>query len=71
MYKERDDIMSQEDLGEIVKGMFEQAVEQTVRSLQRMMVSELIDVDGALNYISKNYMLLATLKAHNKEKCRK
>ena len=25
MYKERDDIMSQEDLGDIVKGMFEQS----------------------------------------------
>ncbi len=68
MYKERDDIMSQEDLGEIVKGMFEQAVEQTVRSFTKNDgKSELIDVDGALNYISKNYMLLATLKVHNKE----
>ena len=26
-----------------------------------------MDVDGALNYISKNYMLLATLTAKNKD----
>ncbi len=38
MYKERDDIMSQTNLGPIVKGMFEQAVENTVVSLQNMMV---------------------------------
>ncbi len=35
MYKERDDIMSQTDLGQIVKGMFEQAVENTVRQFTK------------------------------------
>lgn len=68
MYKERDDIMSQTDLGPIVKGMFEQAVENTVRQFTKHDgKKEHVDVDGALNYISKNYMLLATLAAKNKE----
>lgn len=68
MYKERDDIMSQEDLTDIVKGMFAQAVEHTVRSFTKNDGKEdTVDVDGALNYISKNYMLLATLSAKNKD----
>ena len=68
MYKERDDIMSQTDLGPIVKGMFEQAVENTVRQFTKHDgKKEKVDVDGALNYISKNYMLLATLVAKNKD----
>ena len=68
MYKERDDIMSQNDLGPIVKGMFEQAVENTVRQFTKHDgKKEHVDVDGALNYISKNYMLLATLVAKNKD----
>lgn len=68
MYKERDDIMSQEDLGEIVKGMFDQSVEFTVRSFTKQDGKNVtIDVDGALNYISKNYMLLSSLNAKNKE----
>ena len=68
MYKERDDIMSQTDLGPIVKGMFEQAVENTVRQFTKHDgKKEHVDVDGALNYISKNYMLLATLIAKNKD----
>jgi len=68
MYKERDDIMSQEDLGEIVKGMFEQSVEHTVRSFTKNDgKTDVVDVEGALNYVSKNYMLLTTLNAKNKE----
>lgn len=68
MYKERDDIMSQSDLSEIVKGMFEQAVEYSVRSFTKQDgKQEHVDVDGAMNYISKNYMLLATLNAQNKD----
>jgi len=68
MYKERDDIMSQDDMTEIVKGMFNQAVEYTVKSFTKNDgKNDFVDVDGALNYISKNYMLLATLKAKNKE----
>ncbi len=68
MYKERDDIMSQTDLSQIVKGMFEQAVEDSVsRFTKHDGKKENVDVDGALNYISKNYMLLASLSAKNKE----
>lgn len=68
MYKERDDIMSQADLTEIVKGMFEQAVEHTVRSFTKSDgKQDIVDVEGVLNYVSKNYMLLATLKTKNKE----
>ena len=68
MYKERDDIMSQEDLSSIVKGMFEQSVEHTVRKFTKHDgKQDVVDVEGALNYISKNYMLLASLKAKNKE----
>ncbi|WP_270525793.1 preprotein translocase subunit SecA [Longibaculum muris] len=68
MYKERDDIMSQEDLGDIVKGMFEQSVEYTIRSFTKQDgKNAVVDVDGAMKYISKNYMLLATLKAKHKE----
>ena len=68
MYKERDDIMSQANLTEIVKGMFEQAVEHTVRSFTKSDgKQDIVDVEGVLNYVSKNYMLLATLKTKNKE----
>ena len=68
MYKERDDIMSQDNLGDIVKGMFDQAVEYAVQSFTKHDgKKDIVDVDGVLNYISKNYMLLATLKAKNKE----
>ncbi len=68
MYKERDDVMSQTDLTDIVKGMFNQAVEHTVKSFTKHDgKQDIVDVDGVLNYISKNYMLLAMLKAKNKE----
>ncbi|MEG0275583.1 MAG: preprotein translocase subunit SecA [Coprobacillus sp.] len=68
MYKERDDIMSQEDLGEIVKGMFNQATEFSVRSFTKNDGKvPVVDVEGLLKYVSKNYMLLATLKAQNIE----
>ncbi len=68
MYKERDDIMSQDDLADIVKGMFEQSVEHTVRKFTKHDgKQDVVDVDGALSYISKNYMLLATLVAKNKD----
>ena len=68
MYKERDDIMSQDNLADIVKGMFDQAVEQTVRRFTKNDgKNDVVDVDGAMNYISKNYMLLATLAAKNKD----
>lgn len=68
MYKERDDIMSQSDLNEIVKGMFVQSVEATVHKFTRNDgKQEIVDVEGAMNYISKNYTLLTHLVPKNKE----
>ena len=68
MYKERDDIMSQQDLSEIVKGMFDQAVEIAVNSFTKNDGKQsLVDVEGVLNYVSKNYMLLATLESKNSD----
>lgn len=68
MYKERDDIMSESDLSNIVKGMFDQAIDYTVNSFTKAdNKKNIVDVDGVLNYVSKNYMLLATLVGKNKE----
>lgn len=68
MYKERDEIMSQESLGEVIRMQFERAVNTTVdRFTKTDGKNEVVDVDGALNFISKNYMLLATLTTKNKE----
>ena len=68
MYKERDDIMSQTDLSDIVKGMFSQAVESTVRQFTKEDGKTVtVDVDGALRYVAKNYMLLSEIHATNKE----
>ncbi len=68
MYKERDDIMSQSDLGDIVKGMFETSVEHAVKSYTKHEdKTDAVDVDGVLKFVSKNYMLLARLEAKNTE----
>ncbi|MCD7949105.1 MAG: preprotein translocase subunit SecA [Erysipelotrichaceae bacterium] len=68
MYKERDDIMSQSDLGEIVKGMFETSVEHAIKSYTKHEdKTDTVDVDGVLKFVSKNYMLLARLEAKNTE----
>ena len=69
MYKERDDIMSEEDLTEIVNGMFKQAVELAVNKYTKHGDKEdVVDIDGLLSYVGKNYMLLTTLTTNNKEK---
>ena len=68
MYKERDDIMSQDNLDDIVRGMFDQSVEHTVRKFTKHDgKQDVVDVEGAMSYISKNYMLLTTLVAKNKD----
>ena len=68
MYKERDDIMSEESLDDIVKGMFNQAVEYAVRKYTTSDgKNETINVEEVLNYVSKHYMLLARLVARNSE----
>ena len=68
MYKERDDIMSEESLDTIVRGMFNQAVEYAVRKYTTSDgKNETVDVEAVLNYVSKHYMLLAKLVANNGE----
>ena len=68
MYKERDAIMSESDLSEIVDGMFKQAVEHAVDSFTKFDdKGPRVDVDGLLNFVGRNYMLLTTLHANNKE----
>ncbi len=68
MYKERDDIMSEEDLTSIVKGMFKQSVEHAVRRFTKHDgKQETVDVDGLLDFVAKNYMLLTTLSTSNQE----
>ena len=69
MYKERDDIMSQEDLGDIVKGMFEQSVEYTIRSFTKQDgKNAVVDVDGAMKYISKKLYVISNAKKLNIKK---
>ena len=66
MYKERDDIMSQESLGEIIKGMFIQSVEHTVNKYTTFNEKEqIVDVDAVLRHVSKHYTLLTTLTTQN------
>lgn len=66
MYKERDDIMSEENLDDIVRGMFNQAIEHAVRKYTTSDgKNETVDVESVLGYVSKHYMLLATLVAKN------
>ncbi len=68
MYKERDDIMSQESLGDIVKGMFSQSVEHAVRKYTTFNDKEdEVDVKKVLDYVSKHYTLLTTLTTTNGE----
>jgi len=68
MYKERDDIMGEEDLTDIVNGMFKQAVEHAVNKFTKHDGKNYqVDVNGLLSYTAKNYMLLTTIEATNKE----
>ena len=58
MYAQRDEIMAETDLTEIVKTMFAHAIEDTVRAYTKEENKHMvIDVQGALNAIAKNYML--------------
>ena len=69
MYSERDAIMSESDLTEIVDGMFKQSVEYAVQRFTKVddTNNEVVDVDNLLNYVGKNYMLLTTLTCSNSE----
>ncbi len=60
MYKERDEIMSLDNLDDVIKGMFNQAIEMTIKQMYNSMVNmEQVDVDAVLDFVAKNYMLLA------------
>jgi preprotein translocase subunit SecA len=67
MYEERDSIMKEEDLSEIIKGFFCQAVESTVVSFTKVddKGNSKIDVQAVVDHVSKNYMLLTEIKPHN------
>lgn len=68
MYAQRDAIMSEADLTEIVKTMFAHAIEDTVTAYTKEENKRsVIDVQGAMNAIAKNYMLFADLEAKNPE----
>ena len=68
MYKERDDIMSEEKLDDIIKGMFNQAIEMTVKQFTKNDGKhDVIDVEGVVEFVAKNYMLLVEVQANNCE----
>lgn len=66
MYKERDDIMSEQSLDEIIKGMFNQAIEMAVKHFTKNDGKhDVIDVEGVVDFVAKNYMLLVEINATN------
>lgn len=67
MYKERDEIMSLDNLDDIVKGMFNQAIEMTINRCTTHGKHDEVDVDAVLDFVAKNYMLLAEIDAKNKD----
>lgn len=68
MYKERDDIMSQEDLEDIVQGMFNQALEMAIKLYTKDDGKKpVIDVPALVDYVAKNYMFLVDIKPSNCE----
>lgn len=62
MYLERDRIMEEEDLSDIVKGMFKQAIEFEVNA---SMTDGAVDVEHVLKAVGSKYMLFSVLKANN------
>lgn len=69
MYTERDNIMAEENLSDIIKGFFQQAVEGTVRSFTKTdeKGDTFVDVEGVVEHVAKNYMLLTEIKPNNTE----
>ena len=67
MYKERDEIMSLDNLDDIIKGMFNQAIEMTINRCTTHGKHDEVDVDAVLDFVAKNYMLLAEIDAKNKD----
>lgn len=69
MYKERDSIMAQDNLDDIIKGFFEQSIEANIRmyTVNSEKGDGKIDVQGLVEHIAKNYMLLVDVKPTNCE----
>ena len=68
MYKQRDDIMSEFDLSEIVKTMFSHAIEDTVTAYTKHEKNgDVIDVEGVLSAVAKNYTLFTNFTGKNTE----
>lgn len=68
MYKQRDDIMSEPDLTEVVKTMFSHAIEDTVNAYTKEENKKtVVDVQGVLNAVAKNYTLFTTFTGKNVE----
>jgi len=65
MYTERDRIMMQSDLGEIMKGMFQQAIEQIVRA--NTDENGIVDTMNVVKTVEKNLMLFTSLIPNNIE----
>lgn len=68
MYKERDEIMSSDNLDDIIKGMFSQGIDTVIKKCTNHDKHETIDVDAVLDYVSKNYMLKCSATGQNKDK---
>ncbi len=71
MYKERDEIMSSENLDDIIKGMFSQGIDLIIKKCSDHDNHGLIDVDAVLDYVGKNYMLKCSATGQNKESVEK
>ena len=67
MYQERDEIMSAENLDEIIKGMFAQGIDIIIKKCTKHDKHDVIDVDAVLEYVGKNYMLKCSVTAQNKD----
>jgi len=67
MYKERDEIMSSDNLDDIIKGMFSQGIDMIIKKCTTYDKHETIDVDAVLDYVSKNYMLKCSATGQNKD----
>ncbi len=71
MYQERDEIMSADNLDEIIKGMFAQGIDVIIKKCTKHEKQDIIDVDAVLDYVGKNYLLKGTIIAQNKDKVEK
>ena len=67
MYKERDEIMTAESLDDVIKGMFNQAIEQVIKKCTTHEKHDTVDVKAVVDYVAKNYMLLCEVEATNEE----